>query len=193
MEDIVLVGYGGHAKSVADCIVRQNKYCIAGYIDLKQCISPYKYLGTDSVLETIYERGVRNAVLSIGYLGNSDIREKLYNKIKSIGFELPIIIDPSAVVSETAEISEGTFVGKNSVINAEAKIGKMAIINTCALVEHECVIEDFAHVAVAATLCGQVTVEKAAFIGAGATVIQGKTIPARQIVPAGAVIRKIRD
>ena len=28
MEDIILVGYGGHAKSVADCIERKKEYRI---------------------------------------------------------------------------------------------------------------------------------------------------------------------
>ncbi|WP_156032724.1 hypothetical protein [Selenomonas sp. FC4001] len=42
MEDIVLVGFGGHAKSVADCIEREGKYHIAGYTDVK-----LQVIGTD--------------------------------------------------------------------------------------------------------------------------------------------------
>ena len=33
MEDIILVGYGGHAKSVADCIERKNEYRIINVKD----------------------------------------------------------------------------------------------------------------------------------------------------------------
>lgn len=36
MENILLVGYGGHAKSIADCIERQGIYKIAGYTDIIQ-------------------------------------------------------------------------------------------------------------------------------------------------------------
>lgn len=189
MEDILIVGFGGHAKSVADCIERMGKYRIVGYTDFEEHSSKYKYLGTDVELQSIFDNGVRNAVVGVGYLGKGELRRRLYNNLKKIGYELPIIVDPSAIVSETASIGEGTFVGKNAVINAEASIGKMAIINTMALVEHECVVGDYAHVAVAAVLCGQVKVGEAAFVGANATVIQCMEITAHKIVPAGATIR----
>lgn len=189
MKKIILIGYGGHAKSIADCIERRKEYEIVGYTDIKEYPSRYKYLGTDEVLEEYYNKGITHAVVAIGYLGKGDIRERLYFKLKEIGFELPVISDTSSIISETAEIEEGTFVGKGAVINAEAKVGKMAIINNMSLVEHECVVSDFAHVAVAAVLCGQVKVGKAAFIGANATVIQRMEVKDGAIVPAGATIR----
>lgn len=188
MGEIILVGYGGHAKSVADCIIRQKEYCIVGYTDLKEHDSPYKYFGSDSVLEAIYEQGIRSAALCIGYLGNGDIREKLYRRLKEIGFHLPAVIDPSAIVSKTAEIEEGAFIGKNTIINAESKIGKLSIINTGAIIEHECKVHDFAHIAAGAVLCGKVTVGNAALVGAGVSVIQGRTIGRNAIIGAGGVV-----
>lgn len=190
MEDIILVGFGGHAKSIADCIEREGKYNIVGYTDFEQHNSKYQYLGTDDILQSYYNRGIKNVVLCIGYLGKGEIRQKIYAKLKGIGFHFPIIADPSAIISESAEIDEGTFIGKGAIVNAEAKIGKMAIINSMALVEHECVIGDFVHVAVAAVLCGHVEVGKAAFIGANATVIQCMKIAEYEIVPAGKTIRR---
>lgn len=189
MEDIILVGYGGHAKSVADCIERKKEYRIIGYTDMEAHEAPYPYLGTDDVLEYYFVQGICNIVICIGYLGKGNLREKLYIRLKEIGYKLPVIIDPSAVIAESAELGEGTFVGKGAVVNAEAKVGKMTIINSMALVEHECIVEDFAHVAVAAVLCGQVHIGEAAFIGASATVIQGRRIDSRKIVPAGVTIR----
>lgn len=189
MKDIILVGYGGHAKSVADCIERGNQYHIIGYTDLKEQESPYAYLGTDDVLPKLFEKGIKNAAICVGYLGKGNLRERLYDKLKTIGFDLPTIVDPSAIVSSNVTVGEGSFVGKGVIINTEAKIGKSCIINTKALIEHECVVEDFAHVAVGAVLCGQVIVEKAAFIGANATVIQQKKIEQRTIVPAGVTVR----
>lgn len=190
MEDIILVGYGGHARSVADCIERQYKYRIIGYTDVEQRSSQYKYLGTDDVLKDYFERGVQNAAVGVGYMGKGTLRERLYEQLKSIGYLLPIIVDPSAVVAETAETEEGVFIGKGAVVNAGARIGKMAIINTRALVEHDCVVGEFTHVAVAAVLCGQVKVGEAAFVGANATILQCMEIPSNVIVPAGETIRR---
>lgn len=189
MEDIVLVGYGGHAKSVADCIERENKYHIIGYTELNPQKSLYEYLGTDDVLPSLYEMGVCNAFICVGYLGKGAVREELYYQLKRIGFHLPVISDPSAIISQSVRIGEGTFVGKGVIINAEAKVGKMCIINTKALVEHECVVEDYSHIAVGVALCGQVCVGRAAFVGANATVIQQRHISARSIIPAGVTVR----
>ncbi|WP_027396836.1 acetyltransferase [Anaerovibrio lipolyticus] len=189
MEDIVIVGFGGHAKSVADCIEREGKYHIVGYTDLQKADSQYSYMGTDDELQAIFDSGIKNAAIGVGYMGKGEIRRQLYSKLKDIGFKLPIIVDPSASVSDTAAIGEGSFVGKGAIINTEAGVGKMVIINTKALVEHECVVGDYAHVAVGAVLCGQVKVGEAAFIGANATVIQCREVKGNAIIPAGATIR----
>ena len=189
MEDIVIVGYGGHAKSVADCAERMHKFNIVGYTDIEKQPSRYKYIGTDDVLDSIYRSGVKKAIIGIGYLGKGDVRRRLYNQLKDIGFELPIIVDPSAIVSETATIGEGTFIGKGAIINTESVIGKSVIINTKALIEHECCIGDFSHVAVGATICGQVRVGNDSFIGANSTIIQCMEVGDNQIVPAGTTLR----
>lgn len=191
MEDIVLVGFGGHAKSVADSIKRQGRYTIIGYTDNEEheCCQ-YDYLGNDSVLEQLYDQGVHNAAICIGYLGKGLIRERIYRKLKSFGYEFPVIIDPSAIVSINATIGEGTFIGKMAIINANAKIGRMAIINTKALVEHDCEVEEFTHIAVGTVLCGAVIVGRKSFIGANATILQSIQIGYNSIIGAGAVVSK---
>jgi len=190
MEDIILVGYGGHGKSVADCIERQKQYKIAGYTDLKKHDARYRYLGTDDRLKEYFMQGITNAAVCIGFLGKGCIRERIYKRLKEIGYKLPVIQDPSAIVSSSACVGEGTFIGKRAVINAEAEIGKMVIVNTMSLIEHECIVDDFSHIAVSAVLCGQVSVGQAAFVGANATVIQGRKVNPHQIVAAGTVVRE---
>jgi sugar O-acyltransferase (sialic acid O-acetyltransferase NeuD family) len=190
MEEIILVGFGGHARSVADCIERQGKYQIIGYTDLEEHHSGYRYLGTDDILADYYNRGVRNAALCIGYMGKGNLRQELYHACTKIGFAFPVIADPSAIISESAEIGEGTFVGKGAIINADAKIGKMCIVNTRALIEHECEIGDFSHISVGSVLCGEVKVGRSVFVGANATVIQCRSIADNCMVGAGMTIRK---
>lgn len=189
MEDIILVGFGGHAKSVADCIERKKEYRIIGYTEPAEVKSRYPYLGNDNALKEYFDKGVRNVAICQGYLGHGELRQKLYKFVKAIGYTLPVIMDPTSIVSDIAVIGEGTFIGKGAVVNAEARIGKMAIINTMSLVEHECVVGDFSHIAVAAVLCGQVEVGDAAFIGANSTVIQCRKIESGRIVPAGVTVR----
>lgn len=189
MEDLVIVGFGGHAKSMADCIEREGKYKIVGYTDMEDHHSKYKYLGTDNELQSIFDSGIRNAAVGIGYMGQGTIRKKIFDVLKNIGFYLPVIKDPSSIISDSAIIGEGTFIGKSAIVNAEATIGKMAIINTKTLVEHECKIGDYSHIAVGAILCGQVIVGESALVGANATVIQCRKVESNSIVPAGETVR----
>lgn len=190
MEDIILVGFGGHAKSVADSIRREGKFHIVGYTEKAPVLGycEYQYLGNDNVLEEYYKEGIENVFIGLGYMGNGEIRDTLAEELAQIGFKCPSVIDPSAVISSDAEIEEGTFIGKNAVVNAGAKIGKQCIINTGAVVEHECLIRDFSHIAVNATLCGNVYVEDHCFIGANSTVIQGIKVCNHSIIGAGSII-----
>ena len=189
MEKVVVLGYGGHAKSVVDCVLEAGEFEIAGYTDVEdKKVAGIKFLGRDDRLEEIFRGGIKKAVIGIGYMGNSSARDKLYNRAKEIGFEFPVIKDSSAVVAEDVIIGEGSFVGKRAVVNAGASVGKMCIINTGCIVEHEDVIDDFTHVAVGAVLCGNVSVGNHSFIGANATIVQGVRVGSNVMIGAGAVV-----
>lgn len=189
MEEIIIVGFGGHAKSLTDSIVRQGKYHVYGYTDVHKSSISYNYLGTDDVLQEIYDSGIKNAAIGIGYLGKGRRREEIFDRLKSIGYFLPVIVDPSAIISSSTVLEEGTFIGKNCILNTETYIGKSCIINTGAIVEHETNVSDFSHVSIGTILCGNVSVGRGAFIGANATIIQCRSVEAYSIVPAGATVR----
>ncbi len=190
MEDIVLVGFGGHARSVADCIERLGKYHIVGYTDLQKNYNDngYEYLGKDSILQTIYNDGTRKAVITIGQIGIDQVRHKLYNLVKEIGFQLPIIIDPSAIISKNVKIAEGTFIGKGAVINSNTCIGKMCIINTRTVCEHDNMVGEFSHIAVGTVCSGEVCIGDNSFVGANSTIIQGVNIGKESVIGAGSIV-----
>lgn len=195
MSKIILLGCGGHAKSVIDAIESQNKYQIAGLVTNDEYdgldYRGYKIIGNDDSLLKIFHSGVQNAFVCVGYMGKGRIRNLLYDKLTQIGFNLPVIADKTAIIADDAVIGEGTFIGKRTVINSDAKIGKMAIINTGAIVEHDCSVGDFSHVSVGTVLCGSVSVKENCLIGASSVVIQEKNIGSGAIVGAGSVV--IRD
>lgn len=198
MEKIVLIGCGGHAKSIVDSIEAQGMYEIAGFIaeELNSDFEyrGYKIIGTDADLAALFNRGIKNAFVCIGYMGKGNVRQKLYNTLKQIGYSIPVVIDPTAILAKDVWIEEGTFVGKRAVVNSGASVGKMVIINTGAIVEHDCKIDDYTHIAVNATICGAAHIGQSCLIGAGATVIQEVKIGNKVILGAGSVAsRKVED
>ncbi len=190
MEKLVIIGIGGHANSVIDSIKQNSEYEIVGYVDkeMKETIYNFEYLGSDDNLETIYKKGVKNAFICIGFLGDNDLRNKIYDNLISIGYNVPTIIDKTAILADNCKIGEGTFVGKGSIINSNANIGKMCIINTGAIVEHDCFIGDYSHIAISTCLCGGVKVGKNSFIGANSTIIQCIHIGNNVTIGAGMTI-----
>jgi len=192
MQDILIIGGGGHCKSVIDVIESTGKYKIYGIIDVKekvgQKILDYKIIGTDDDLEK-YRNDIELAFIALGFINSVESRIKIYNKLKQLNFKLPVIISPLAYVSKHSFIDEGTIVMHYAVINAGAKVGKNCIINTKAIIEHDAIIEDFCHISTGAIINGGVIVGKSSFIGSNATTKQYIKIPENSFIKAGAVVK----
>lgn len=173
MEEILLIGGGGHCKSVIDIIEQENRFKIAGIIDKKELIGDrvlgYPIIGCDSDLEELLKI-YKYAFVTVGQIESNTIRVKLFNRLKSLGYKLPIIVSPLAYISKYAFIDEGTVVHHFAVVNADVKIGKNCIINTKALIEHDVTVEDNCHISTGAVLNGGVIVKRDSFIGSNATI-----------------------
>jgi sugar O-acyltransferase (sialic acid O-acetyltransferase NeuD family) len=189
-EKIILIGGGGHCNSIIDVIELTNKYDIIGIVDTKENIGKkvlnYEVIGCDDDLETI-SKTCKNAIITIGQIESNKIRVSLYNKLKQIGFNLPVVISPIAYVSKHSIIEEGTVIMHHALVNANVKIGKNCIINTKALIEHDCVVEDNCHISTASVLNGGVIVKENSFFGSNSTSKQSIEIDG--FIKAGSLVK----
>lgn len=194
MADILLLGGGGHCKSVIDSIIQTNKFNIVGILDksgkIGSTVNGVKIVGDDHNMISYYQQGIKNVFITVGSIGDTFLRLKLQKKAKEIGFEFPTIIDPTAIISSNAKIGEGTFVGKGSIINTDVSVGEFCIINTGVIVEHDCQIEEFCHIAPGTTLSGGVKIGSKSHIGTNSTVIQNIEIGSHTLIGAGSVVIK---
>jgi sugar O-acyltransferase (sialic acid O-acetyltransferase NeuD family) len=190
MKNILLIGGGGHCKSVIDVIEQENKFKISGIIDKKELkgrnILGYEIIGSDEDLHILFNE-YKYAFITIGQLKSNLIRVELFNKLKEIGFILPVIKSPLSYVSQHASIDEGTIIMHHAFINADVKIGKNCIINTKALIEHDSVIENNCHISTASVLNGGVTVEENTFFGSNAT--SKEYIACHGFIKAGSIVK----
>ena len=190
-EKIILIGGGGHCKSVIDVIETENKFEIAGIVDIKEKIGEkildYKIIACDDNLPEL-TKTYKNFIITIGQIKSPEIRIKIYNNLKSLNVNLPVIISPFSHVSKHSEINEGTIIMHNVIVNAGAKIGKNCIINNKALIEHDAIIGDNCHISTNAKINGDCIVNSNTFFGSGAILSNGITIAENNIIAAGAVI-----
>ena len=191
---ILLLGGGGHCKSVLDSIYDLNKYDDIGIIDKQEnvgkTILSTLIIGTDADLQSLFDQGYKEAFVTVGSIGDVTLREKLTRVAENIGFRLPTIIDPTSSVSKYSELESGIFVGKQAVINAGSRIENGAIINSGAIVEHDCEIGSYVHISPGSVICGEVKIGEQTHIGAKTVVKQQVVIGRNTTIGMGSLVLK---
>ena len=186
---LLLIGGGGHCRSVLDTAIQLNIYDEIGIVDFtdSSCLG-VPVVGTDDDIPRLIREGWNEAFITVGSVGSTGIRRRLYRMVKKLNLEIPSLIDPTAVIANGVKIGEGTFVGKRAVVNTCAEIGACAIINTGAIVEHDCKIGEFSHISPGAVVCGQVAVGNDSHMGAGSVVRQQIVIGDDVLIGAGSTV-----
>lgn len=189
MKKVVIIGASGHAKVIADIVIK-NGDKLVGFLDdniqLPEKVIGYPYLGVISD----YAKYADDCSFVIG-IGNNSIRKKIAD---SMNVKWYTAIHPSAQIAIETVIGEGTVVMANAVINTSARIGMHCIINTAAIIEHDCKIGNYVHVSPNASLCGTVTVEDSTHIGAGATIKNNISVCGDVVIGVGgSVVKNINE
>ncbi len=193
MTKVIGLGAGGHAKVVIEILRLVGDFELVGLLDPERAlhgtlVEGVPVIGDDDQLVALYDEGIRHAFIGLGSAGDLAPRRRLYEKVRSLGFEVVRAIHPGAVVATSAQLGQGPTVMAAAVINPAVRLGDNVIVNTGAIVEHDCVLEDHVHVATGAHLAGTVHVGQGSHIGLGASVRQGIRIGRESVVGAGSVV-----
>ena len=192
MDEIILIGAGGHARSCIDAIELSAKFKIVGIIEkdgsnTKENMG-YPIIGTDNELGE-FRKKYNYALITVGQIKSAETRSKLYDVLNQLNYFLPSIISPTAYVSKHAHIGEGTIIMHNTIVNANARIGKNCIINNKALIEHDAIIGDHCHIATGAIINGEVKIGEGSFIGSGVVTKHSIKIGNNCVIGAGATLK----
>ena len=189
---LLLLGGGGHCKSIIDSLFDKNEYDEIGIIEKQNnsCVPVLgiPVIGVDDDLKQFKHDGFTDAFISLGSIGNPLNRRKLFKLISSLGFSIPNIIDKSAVVSKSVVLGKGIYIGKNALVNADAFLSDCSIINSSATIEHDCIIGEFVHISPGAVLGGNVFIGQDSHIGAGSTIKQKVRIGENVMIGMGSVV-----
>ena len=121
MENLIILGAGGHGRVVADIARLMSCYREIVFLDDKPPADgfPYRYGGTCDAFRLYLE----NNDFVIG-IGNAVIRHRFQNDIEEAGGHIATLIHPSAVISPDVEIGRGTVVMAGAIVNTGTRIGK---------------------------------------------------------------------
>lgn len=191
MNPLILVGGGGHCKSVIEA-AESTGYNILGVLDLSENVGKRilsaTVIGTDDDIPYYVDKA--SFVVTVGFITNPQTRIRLFNSIKEVGGHLATVIASTAYVSKYATIGEGTVVLHQAFVNADAQIGKNVILNTATNIEHDTVIGDHCHISTGTMVNGACKIGDRCFIGSQSVLAHCISIGDDIIVSGGSFVRK---
>lgn len=188
MKRLLIVGAGGHGRSVAEAALVSGAFESLGFADdaadAVNDVWGHPVWGTTNDLACYRE----DADVAIVALGNNALREKLCGQLQAAGFELVSIVHPRAIVSPRAEIGPGSAIMAGSIIGTEVRLGTGVIVNSGAIVDHHAQVHDYGHLGVNACMAGGSILGRSAWIQAGCSLAYGVAVPNGAVLPAGTAL-----
>lgn len=187
MKNVVIIGAGGHAKVIAEIVLKSGDNVVGFLDDNNDFQNRMIYLNKKVIGTTKDINKYKDCYFIIG-IGNNAIRKKIN---ENNNLKLYTAIHPSAIIAQDVVIGEGTVIMPGVVINPGTKIGRNCIINTSSSLDHDNLIEDYVHISPGAHLAGTVVVKESTWLCTGVIVKNNITIEKDNVIGAGGVV--IRD
>jgi sugar O-acyltransferase (sialic acid O-acetyltransferase NeuD family) len=183
---LVVIGCGGHARSVADVALA------AGYDTLRFADRSARPGETILGFRVFPLADMETSLGDDAYiiaLGDNRERESALHRLEPLAGRPPAsVVAPDAHIGRDAVIGPGVFIGWGAHVGPCASIRGNSIINTRAVIEHEAAVGAHSHVAVNALLLGRSRIGDRVFLGAGALVRDGVGVTSDVTIGAGAVV-----
>jgi len=173
-EKLLLVGAGGFGRVTLEHAERDFECAfIDDGVPTGTSVCGVPVIGTIDDLEGLFEQ-YKKLVVTIG---NNELREKVYQLAKSIGYKFPNIIARSAYISPYASVGKGCIILNNAVvqngsvigdgtilnpgveIHHDSSIGKCVLIYTNSVVRSLAKVGDRAHIGSTLTISNEVVIE----------------------------------
>ena len=134
---LLIIGAGGHGKVVKE-IAEALGYTNIAFLDDNSAEAIGKIADSKAFVNQFQEAFVG--------IGNNKFRSELLTRLEQEGFAIPVLIHPTAYVSKSAVIGNGTVVEPMAIVNANSKIGIGCIVSVGSIVDHDAALEDCVHV-----------------------------------------------
>lgn len=190
MKGLLIVGAGGHGRSVAEAVLAAGSYKVVGFVDdaasALQHVWALPVFGATADLTSYREY----ADVAIVAMGNNRLREELHGRLTVAGFELATVVHSHAMVSPRAVIGAGCAIMAGAIVGTEAQLGAGVIVNCGAVVDHDCRVDDFGHLGVNAAMSGGSVLGRGAWMQAGSVLGYGAMVEAGRVLGPGEAVNK---
>jgi acetyltransferase-like isoleucine patch superfamily enzyme len=147
MKKLLIVGAGNFPPEVEE-LARLNGYDTFAFVDdnpnarCQPVIGPLMFLPQ-------YKKDYPDAIVALGL---NDMRLLQTKVLLECGYNVPVLVHPTAYVSPDAELAPGCIIRAHCVVSRYVKLGMATILNVGALIDHDCVIGEGSHILMGAVV-----------------------------------------
>jgi acetyltransferase EpsM len=192
---ILIIGAGGHAAELRDYINHHNasrpfdRWEVVGFIDDDE--NNYHHYGfLESYLGNIKDHKILSDVHYLMGIANLDYRKPLIEKFIAAGAKFTGLIHPTAIISPSCEIGEGTVVSHNASVGAKAKLGRFNMLNSRCTIGHDTQMGDYNFISPQVAISGNTKIGDNNLIGTNSCTIPSMSIGNNNKIAAGMVVYK---
>ena len=185
---LVILGAGGHGSACAEVAHRSGKWRQIVFLDDRDLGTGGPAVG--GRLEDWSSHGDADTDFFCG-IGDNSVRGRWHAILDQAAAPMATLIDPSAIVSDTADVRPGSVVMPGAILRTGSVAGPGAIVNTSATLDHHCLLGAYAHLGPGAVMTGESRAGAFALVGAGSVVLPGVLIADNATAGAGSVV--LRD
>jgi sugar O-acyltransferase (sialic acid O-acetyltransferase NeuD family) len=194
MKKIVIFGTGAFAEVAYYYLKNDSEYEIVGFSANKKFISQDNFCGLPVIpfeeIEKKFPPKEYDMFIAIVYTDVNKIREQIYNKAKTKGYNLINYVNSKAIIWDGIKMGDNCFILENVVIQPFVTIGNNVIIWSGNHIGHHSKIDDHCFITSHVVISGNVEIGSNCFLGVNSTIRDGITIAPECVIGAGSVILK---
>ena len=199
MKNYIIIGTGGHGRTVLGYLVRSGeKREQVAFVDLfekrSETFAGCPVIGglKSGIDSSFKEAGLIVAYGGDAYTGNKEREKASMETSRLLGekYEFVTVVDPSAILLDDTQVSENVTIGIEAMIGPNSVVQEGVIVNNNVMVEHDVEIGAYSCISPGAIVLGGVKIGKRVFVGAGAILRDDITVGNNAIVGMGAVVTK---
>lgn len=192
--EVVIIGAGEQASIAHQYLEDDTAYRVVGFAvdDEFRVATSYRglpLLAMSDLGEALNPKTTKVLVAISATQLNRD-RRRLFDEVKTLGYECISYVSSSAFVAPDAKIGSNVFIFESNVLQTGVTVGDNVVMWSGNHVGHQSQIESDSFVTSHVVISGYCTIGKGSYLGVNATLVDGVSIGRESVVGAGAVILK---
>jgi sugar O-acyltransferase (sialic acid O-acetyltransferase NeuD family) len=189
MKQLFIYGNGGLGKEVFDIAYRTNEYnkiyFINDFVHDNKTVFDFQFVMSNY-------RSFENCEFVVA-IGEIRARRKIFKRLLDYNCILATLIDPTAVVSSSANIGYGSIICPFVMIGPSVEIKSFCLINVNSVIGHDIQIDENTIVSASVNIGGSAKLGKNVYIGMGAIVKELLIIGNNSVLGMGSVLHNNLD